>query len=206
MSDRNDFETMRAALLAEAARPAAVRSWTGDLAWLQWVHLAVIGAALVFAAVGWGHPPAPRGVSGWLLLAAIVSGLVAVVALGRATRWWAAVSAVTGAVGVALHLAGYELASTAPFWADADCALAELAIAAVPAAVTIATLRRFAFQRNRAILGGVAAAATGLLVLDLTCPADSMAHAFSFHLLPALAVVTIASLVRATMTSHTYTP
>lgn len=200
------LETIRAAAMAEAKRPAATRSWRSDAARLLALHAGVVAISVAVSVLVLGHVPLARGLSAPLLAAAIVSAIVAAVVPSPAGRSWALASLVTAFVASAIHLRGFAFASSAPLWQEAECALAELAIAAVPAIATVLTLRTFGYRRMRALVGSIAAALTGLLVLDLSCPADGAAHVLAFHLAPAALVVVVAMVIRAHAGSRAHVP
>lgn len=206
MTEQGAFAAMRAAVVAEAKRGQGGRSWHRDAVGLGVTYLVVVLASLYLAASVWGHPPAPRGLATGLFAISIAAGLVASVAVARGSRWWAFLSLGAAGLGVVVHVGRYEMRTVAPWFADADCALAELAIAAVPAALTVAVLRGFAFEPKRAMVGGVGAAIAGLLVLDLTCPAHGVVHALGFHLMPALIVAGGAWYARSVMSSRSQVP
>lgn len=206
MKSENEWSTVRAAVLAEAQKPAATRWWMREAAGLFLVHLVVALGSLTIAGVAYGHAATTLSASTLLFIGATGSGVIATLALGRTRERFAVTCAVLFVLGAVTHVAQHELIWAAPWWAYANCALGELAMAMLPGVATTVALRRFAFQPDRALLGGVAAAATGLLVLDLTCPADGAFHALAFHLVPALVVVVIALLARRAISSRSHVP
>lgn len=206
MNAENEWSPSRAAVLEEAQKPAATRSWIREAAGLFLVHGVVALASLAIAGVAYGHEPTTFGASTLLFIGATGCGVIAALALGRMRQRFAASCAVLFVLGAVTHVARHDLAWASPWWAYANCALGELVMAMLPGIATTVVLRRFAFQPDRALLGGVAAAATGLWVLDLTCPADGAFHALAFHLIPALVVVVIALLARRTVSSRSHVP
>ena len=206
MNTENRWNEMRAAVLSEARQPAMPRSWMREGAAISLVHIAVALSALFIADLLYDHSAEARSIGAPLFLGAAFCGVIATLALGRTARRFAVAGAGLFAFGAVAHVASRELTWEIPWWASANCALGEFLMAALPALVTTTILRRFAFQAERALLGGVAAAATGLWVLDLTCPAHGAYHALVFHLVPALLVVAAALFVRRVLSSHTHVP
>ncbi|MDD9941590.1 MAG: hypothetical protein OXU20_11160 [Myxococcales bacterium] len=205
-----DMDAMRRVLMVEAARSSPVaRPWRRDALALLVVHGAMVVAALAVALWVLDHPPTLRpawgSASTVLLATATLAGLISAVSLGRLARQFRTTSFAVGALAVSAHLAVFW-GPSAPLLHDADCALAELAIAAIPATITVLTLRRFAYRFPRAVSGGMAAALTGLLVLDLTCPANGLLHAVLFHALPAALVLVAAVAARARGVSYSHVP
>jgi hypothetical protein len=137
---------------------------------------------------------------------AIGCSIIAALVPNGYARAWTTASVVSGVVAAAVHVAGFASDAAAPLFADAECALAELAIAALPVGATLLTLRTFAYEKTRALVGGSAAAWTGVLVLDVSCPAEGSGHALLFHLLPGALVVVVAMATRARARSHTQVP
>lgn len=200
----SDLDQVRALALAEARR-SPTSPWSHDVVRLAFVYLGVLGGSL---AVGhWVFGAALRPVASSLvpLGVALVVGVVAAITPRHLGRWtWGAWAVI--AVGTCAHFMTLRAGSGRSFFADADCALAEMAVAALPAIATVALLRGFAYRIERALTGGAAAALVGLATLDLTCPAGGLAHVFAFHLAPAVLVVALAALWRRRARTRSFVP
>ncbi len=169
------------------------------------VYLGVFGGALALGHWAFGAELRPVATSLVPLGVALVAGVVAALTPRHLGRWtWGAWAFVV--VGTCAHFMTLRADSGRSFFADADCALAEMAVAALPAIATVALLRGFAYRTERALTGGAAAALVGLATLDLTCPAGGVGHVLAFHLAPALGVVALAALWRRRARTRTFVP
>lgn len=201
MKDIND---VRNGVLAELRAEPPPPSWGLRTLGLVLVCMAVVGSALGIAVVADLGTLRPRWPSA-LLLAIVVGSCVAAVRPGsRALR--------VAVLGLALAGAGAHtlLAWTrgvATGWlVDPECAVAEIGVALVPALVTAAVLRHFAYQPFRAFVGGIGAGACGLLVLDLTCHVAGVFHALAFHIAPCALVVVAVLIIRSRLTTRSFVP
>ena len=192
---------MRAAL----KKPPVVRSWVADAAHVLLLNLGV--SALI--AVGWALSQpvelALRWPSAGLLLALVVGASVTAVRPGGRLAQLG-VLALAAVAGAGLLLTATGRGAELPWLADADCALAEIGVSLVPAIATTLVLRRFSYQPLRALIGGLAAGATGVLVLDLTCAIGAVSHVLAFHLAPCAGVALALVAVRSKLTSQTFAP
>jgi len=71
---------------------------------------------------------------------------------------------------------------------------------------SVLVLRRFAYQPVRALVGGLGAAATGVLVLHFTCVVGALSHVLVFHVTPAVLVACALVAVRSKVASQAFTP
>ena len=203
MSD--DLRRVRATVFAALKTPPVARPWRTDAARVLLLNLGV--SALVLA--GWAlvQPAglAPRWVSAGLLLALVVCGSVTAVRPGgRLTQL--GVLALAAVAGAGLLLTATGRGAELPWLADADCALAEIGVSLVPTVATALVLRRFSYRPLRTFIGGLAAGATGVLVLDLTCEIDAASHVLAFHLAPCAVVALALVAARSKLRSQTFAP
>jgi hypothetical protein len=204
---RNDLEQIRAAAIAELRRRPVAPSWSADAARLVMVNvgitlLLVAGIALLQEAYSgqlW------RWLGAVLLVAIIIGGGVLAVFPGG-KRLQLGMLALAGAAIPVLILGTTNTDADAPFFANALCALAEVAVALVPAVATALVLRRFSYQPRRALLGGLSAGATGVLVLHFTCDVDQWQHVLAFHIAPCVLVAAVLVWVRSRLASQTFVP
>ncbi len=203
---KNDLIAMREKVLSEARHVPPRHSWMVDVRHLSLVYCVTLASALLISVTLLGHTPAFRGPGAPLAAVAVGGSLLGALIPGGHARRWIFVAFFAAALAVVSHLGGFVGTEGSSFWADADCALAEVGIGVVPAAATIWLSRRFAYSRTRATVGGLAAAMTGISVLDLTCPAQGASHAIAFHLAPAALVVLVAVYARAKAPTLTHVP
>jgi len=200
----NELDAMRDRILAEAEM-ARRSSWRVDILKLIATYT-VVGIVSLGLGLHFFHAeltPVPTSLA--LILGATVVGTIAVV-IPRRVRLWTGVGLLSMVVAAFAHLATLSQGAGRSFFADADCALAELAIASLPAVATVVLMRGFAYRWERAIVGGGVAALVGLGVLDLTCPAGGFDHVLVFHLLPATLVGIVAALVRHRSATRIHVP
>jgi hypothetical protein len=203
----HDLERVRQALRAEVeSKPIAVpKHWALEALSLILVHLAV--ASVV--ALAWVNVLNERLVLRWcsaLLLVAMIAVATLAAVIPKATRLRQA-AGVLGVGGlVALCAMGLWIRAAYGYCESPSCAVGEVMISAVPGFVSVLILQRFAYQRERAVLGGLAAACTGLLALDLTCHIHSVSHIAVFHVLPCVAVVYGIAEIRRRLPSRTHVP
>jgi hypothetical protein len=203
----NDLEQIRAAVVAELRRQPAARSWSADAARLVMVNvgislLLVAGIALVqevYSGQLW------RWLGAVLLFTIMVGGGVLAVFPGGQRLQLGMVALTCTAVPV-LILGTTNADADASFFANSLCALAEVAVSLVPAVVTTLVLRRFSYQPRRALLGGLSAGATGVLVLHFTCDVDQWQHVLAFHVAPCVMVAMVLVWVRSRLASQTFAP
>ncbi|MCU0687002.1 MAG: NrsF family protein [Polyangiaceae bacterium] len=202
---RDDLHPVREAVLASLKKAPVVRPWPVDAARVLLLNLGVSA----FFVAGWAlsQPAAlaPRWVSAGLLLALVACGSVAAVRPGG-SRAQLGVLGLAAAAAAGLLLTATGRGADLPWLADADCALAEIGVALVPALATALALRRFSYRPLRALIGGLAAGATGVLVLDLTCEIDAVSHVLAFHLAPCAVVALVFVAVRSKLRSQTFAP
>jgi hypothetical protein len=140
------------------------------------------------------------------LLGAVLAlfGVLAVRPGGRTSRW----VALTGvmATGVWAVLAGSGATPGYGFWSGASCALTECLVSVVPMAAAAVLLTRFSFDLGRALLGGAAAGAGGMLALHLHCPNGTMSHLLVFHVLPWFLLAFVLAGVRMALPSKSAAP
>lgn len=201
----DDLPRVRAAALTALRQQGRAPAWSTDAARLVAVHFGVAATVVVawtqLARAGLLLHPVRLA-----LLLALITGASVVAVRPGSRRAQRAVIALAATCALALLASAWGRRSDLPFFADAGCALAELAVALGPAAATIASLRRFAYQPRRAWLGGLAAGATGVLVLDLTCVVGSASHVLAFHLAPGALVACALVAARSRLTSRTFAP
>jgi hypothetical protein len=202
-----DLERARQAMLAEYSSSKEPRSWLWDALGLTALNVSV--SLGIIAVVAWTQTQHSSAV--WreltailLFLLIVVGGVLSVRPKGRL--------ALQGIVGlsslsvVSLLVAASGKSGGLAFLADADCALAELGIALLPAIATVFVLRKFAYQRLRTIAGAIAASATGVLVLHFSCQNGELRHLLSFHLAPGALITVVLVLVRSRMKSQSFVP
>lgn len=204
---RNDsLELMRAALLAELAGPGLVRPWWKEAIGLGALHLLIS----VVLALGWAvmmkEPLALRWQTAVLLQSSVLIVIAASLRPKHGELSLLSMVFVASSIFLLIGFAANSPSPTHPLFESASCALGELAASFVPASFSVLLLARFAFNRLRALLGGTAAALTGLLVLDLTCPLRDIPHVVLFHVLPCGLVIAGFVLVRARLRSRTFVP
>lgn len=203
---RDDLEDIRAAAIAELRKDETPAGWSLDVWRLVALNLTLCGVAVV-AASSSRHPKLgePLWALGALVMAlTIIAGCVlAIRPSGRAAQAWAL------AFGLAVPIGVVTLASHAPYpplFADWECALAELGIAVLPGVAMVVALKRFAYQPSRALTGGFAVGATGLLVLHVACAVTDLPHLLAFHITPYLIVAVVLLMARARLPSLTFVP
>jgi len=203
----SDLTPIREAVLVAASQAPPSRSWTSQVLGLMGVYAAVGGASLMLAAWWLGHAPTSPGPIAPLLGFAGLLCLAAALAPPPWARWLNVAGLSAAGVSLSLHALHFgSWTGSSPWLGNADCALAELAIAAFPALTTVMASRHSAYRARGAVAGGLAAAITGVMVLDLTCPVEGIRHALSFHVAPAFAVVLLVWFVRARLSSWSHAP
>lgn len=186
-----------------AAHPVGRPWWWGALA-LAGIWLAILlalarpwsGAALAPAYGALGLPLAG------VLLAAFG------VAWGAALsprRGAAALAAAAGVgVGVAALLVSGQMGGG--WFQGSGCARLEVLSSALPLAVAVVLLRRFAFSWARAVAGLAAAGGVGLLLLELVCPSPDLGHVATTHVLPWVLTCAVAIVARRLLRSASFAP
>lgn len=202
-----ELEAARRAALVELRRQPRARPWWHGAAVVVLVHAVV--AAVVMTVASWSRHPRAGEPVWWvgaaLLAAVVVRGVFTALQPGGRDGRRGFLVLVGLALGAA-SLATTGWSGPAPLWHDADCALAELGVSLVPALVMTRALSAFSFAPGRAWVGGLAAGATGLLVLHLTCPVGSAAHWLAFHAAPYVAVAWATAGLRARVPSRSAVP
>ncbi len=212
-----ELQTVREAVLAEAKRPSAYRPgffsgpwffngpWFFDVFRLLALHGMIACVSLVTGSFLFASHVQARWQSGIIIAATIAAGVhVAVSPNTRVSPYGYLLLCVVASLGAVFFSHGHEH----PTWAlmDAGCAAAELGISVVPIAASLCVLKRFAYHPMRALTGGLAAGATGLLVLNLSCPVDGPAHALAFHIAPWLIVACATVAIRSRLRSTSFVP
>ena len=197
--------SLGAAARAElAARPTARPWWRGTLA------VAAVWLLVLLAVV---HPWTGRvltpgfGSLGWPLAFAL-GGAFAVTWLA-ALRPGGGPALLGGMVGIAVAvtamLATCELGS-GWFHGAGHCAATGMLTSALPVALAVLLLRRFAFSWGRAVAGIAAAGGVGVLMLELVCPSTNFAHVALSHVLPWLVLCAAAVALRRALRSASFAP
>jgi len=194
---------MRERLTETLQRERSGRSWVRDLRMLILWQLASVTVGIVAWVLVEGGRPSIRGMTLLLLLTALTAGCAAV-RPGRREMQLLVLATCASVLSAPLWTA--PSVSPHAFFASASCVAGELAVAIVPAAFALLAVRRFAARAEQAALAGVAAAATGLVVLDATCDLRDLSHVAAFHLAPSALVVLAVALVRACVRSDTFSP
>jgi hypothetical protein len=202
----DEMEAIRSKLTHALREDPPVVSWKVDATRLIAFNLAIC-VLVVAAAFPW--QPAHSGDWIWwlgavALVALIVAGSALAIAPSRRTTPWIAV--VLAVVSVFLIIGNAHTSRDVSLLNDAECALAEVGVSLVPAVLTTLALERFAFKPLRAWVGGIAASATGALVLHCTCENVSASHVIMFHLAPGALVAIVLMTVRARMKSRSFAP
>jgi Ca2+/Na+ antiporter len=202
-----DLERARQAMLAEYSSSKEPRSWVWDALGLTALNVGLCVG--ISAVVAWTQTQHSSEVlreltAASLFLLIVLGGVFSVKPKGR--------FALQGIVGlstlavVSLLLAASGKSGGLAFFADADCALAELGIALLPTIATVFVLRKFAYQRLRTIVGAIAASATGVLVLHFSCQNGELRHLLSFHLAPGALITIVLVSIRSRMKSQSFVP
>ncbi|MFY1830268.1 DUF1109 domain-containing protein [Myxococcus fulvus] len=194
---------------ALARRPRA-RPWWHELLLLLGVHGAIAMTAVAVLAHGaWvanrAEVPVVVGV-GLLLTALLSSGAYVALSPRRRTVPWGGVIAVMLAVGATVVLSGSGV-RTSPLMAGIlGCAGTELAVTAVPLALTLVLLCRSAYHPVRALVAGLSAGGVSLLVLHLHCADGTTPHLLAGHVVPWLALGGITLLLRSLLPTRSHAP
>jgi hypothetical protein len=173
---------------------------------------AVVAMGLVVAlgnngrVIGNREPPVVLVALAVALGACAVGGTLASVAPGyRRLRW--GLFALAAVTAVLVGACGSGLPSLRPFLVSGrTCASLELACAALPMGAALWLQHRFAFDPLRAVLGSVAAAATGVFALHLHCPIGTADHLYAFHVAPWVALSALGLWIRSRIGSRSYAP
>ena len=200
-----DLAAIRAAVMHEVEGSRAPRPWWTVASVLVVSQLAVVATI----AVGWSLLFAAPIAMGWQTAALTVAvGAATVVAVRPpgepALRLGAALAVAAAAAGAAFFASAHP--HVFALTGEADCLIGELGASILPALAMLIVLRSFAFSLQSALLGGLAVACTGVLVLDVTCPIGTLSHVVAFHLCPAAAVAAGLALVRSRLTSRSFAP
>jgi hypothetical protein len=202
-----DLERARQAMLEEYRSSEKPLSWRSDALAITALNIAVcIGVIAVAASM---QSPYLSGVPRILTITSlflliVLGGIFSVRPKGRFALQSIVVLSAIAVLCVMLPAVWKD--DGLAFFADADCALAELGIAVLPTTATVIVLRKFAYQRLRTIVGGLGASATGVLVLHFTCSNGEFYHLLLFHLVPGALVTIAAVLIRSRMKSHSFVP
>jgi len=195
----------RAAALDELRRAPRAVSWRHDA---MTAVLLLLAATVVALGVGaWlsiveVHRLQGRWLPLLLLVAVQVVGVTAALAPGRRTmRWSAAALAVAAAIALPLGR-GAGAPSTMPGFA---CSTSHLAVDLVPLALVLYFVRKFSVTTGRALLAGVAAAATGAMAGELSC-GRGWSHVLIHHIGAGVAVAVACVLLARARAPRSYAP
>ncbi len=86
------------------------------------------------------------------------------------------------------------------------CLAVEVLFSAAPIAFSLWALTHAAFQPRRVVIGAMSAGAVGLLILHVHCHIGSVSHLLGFHVLPWLALVAVAVMIRSRLPSRSFAP
>lgn len=202
---RARLEEMRAALLAEAARPR--RTWRRGAAWLL---VASTGLAVLVAGVAaaLGEYGASVVAGRWLTLLLVgVTGPLAVAAAVRpGGAAWRVAAAVAAALGAAALVATRPVEALAPHASpEWVCTASHLAVAVPAVVVAGLVLRGFARSLSRAVVAGVGVGTTGALLGELLC-GGAAAHIALFHLGAWLVATVVVTLVSLSLSRRSFAP
>jgi hypothetical protein len=202
-----DLDAIRSAALAELRRQPVVPSWRADAVKVVLVNVAV--SSSVMAVASWSRHPRVGEVVWWVgaAMLAMVALLGAVAALrpgGR--RLQHGVLALAASTIPVLVTAVPLTVVGASLFHDPECALVEVGVSLVPGCATAWALTRFAYQPLRALIGGLSAGASGLLVLHLACPVATAPHLLAFHVGPYVLMVVLLIVARARLTTRSHAP
>jgi len=181
---------------------------------VSWRHEALTAVLLVLAAttvaLGMGawlsivevHRLQGRWLPLLLLVAVQVVGVIAALAPGKRTmRWSAAALAVAAAIALPLGR-GEGVPSAMPGFA---CSTSHLAVDLVPLALVLYFVRKFSVTTGRALLAGVAAAATGAMAGELSC-GRGWSHVLIHHIGAGVAVAVACVLLARARAPRSYAP
>lgn len=195
----------RAAALDELRRTPRATPWRHEA---MTAVLLVLAASTMALGVGaWLSIVEVQRLQGrWLPLALLVAvqvvGVVAALAPGRrAMRWSAAALAIATAVALPLGR-GAGVASSMPGFA---CSTSHLAVDLVPLALVLYFVRRFSVTTGRALLAGVAAAATGAMAGELSC-GRGWSHVLIHHLGAGIAIAVACVLLARARAPRSFAP
>ncbi|MFZ5468082.1 MAG: hypothetical protein ACOZIN_01485 [Myxococcota bacterium] len=203
-------EALQAQLLEELARHPVPES--------PWRRARVLGGAqalMVVAAAGfaWAHPPLHvfgsalgNAMELSLLLLLAAGGPLAAVLPGM--RGLRTALLVAAGLALVLPLAMHNgVGAEGPLFASgAPCAALLLGFSVVPAVAVVWSVKAFAFQPLRVLVGAASSGAAGQLALALHCPTETAPHLSLFHLLPWVVVALVVTAVRSRVKSETYVP
>lgn len=195
----------RAIALTELRRAPRAVSWRHDA--LTAVLLVLAATTMALGVGAWlsiveMHRLQGRWLPLLLLVAVQVVGVVAAIAPGRRTmRWSAAALAVVAAAALPLGR-GLGLPSAMPGFA---CSTSHLAVDLVPLALVLYFVRKFSVTTGRALLAGVAAAATGAMAGELSC-GRGWSHVVIHHLGAGIAIAIACALLARARPPRSYAP
>jgi hypothetical protein len=190
-----------AALAALRAQPRA-RSWLAAAGTVIAGHIFV---ALVAGAIASGLSDFKKDAFGWVIgalwLAALGLGPVFSLAPGRRAPLFGFALGALAAVANLSIIDGFNPPQVG--WA---CLAIEIVASVIPLAVAMNALTQFAFSPLRAAQVGLSAGAVGALAAHLHCPSRALPHLLGLHLVPVLALVAVAVLVRRRLPSKSFAP
>ena len=198
----SDMELIRKEVRAALGKEPVAQRWQLGARTLAATEVAVV---IVCVAVALAMPrpiPPVRWLSAFLLVLVVAAGtVVAVRPAAAASRGLFAGLALLSLVTSTMSRGPLDLELHGP-----ECVPLELLLALLPACVTLVILRGFAYRLKESFIGGLAAGATGLLALELTCPVESTAHLVAYHFVPCIAVGVALTWMRSRLSSKTYAP
>ena len=207
MKTRDEPETATFARIRRQVRremEAAPRSlpWWADSVAIGAVSLAIAAATMLLSARGSSHEVSPLTVLA--LLAATFLGAISAIQPGARTLRLATLL-LLAAASLALVWSGDRSRLSSPR-DDLGCLVSTCILGAVPAAMALAALRRFALDEARTIVGVGGATAAAVLALHVHCPYGSIWHLAGFHVLPWAALITLGLSIRRWLVTDSFVP
>jgi hypothetical protein len=198
----SDIELIRNEVRAALGNAPVARRWQWGARALAATEVAVVVVCVGVALAIQRPLPPLRWLSAVLFVLVVASGtVIAVKPPAAGSRGLFAGLALLSVVVSAVSRGPLDLALHGP-----ECVPLELLLALLPACLTLLILRRFAYRAEEAFIGGLAAGATGLLGLELTCPVETTAHLVAYHFLPCIGVGLALTWTRSRLSSKTYAP
>jgi hypothetical protein len=196
------FARIRRQVRREMEAPRSLPWWADSLS-IGAVSLATTTAATVLGVRGGAsHEVSP--LTALALLAAIFFGAIGAIQPGATPLRLATLLLLAGAA-LAVVWSGDRSRLSSPR-DDLGCLVSTCILGAVPAAMALASLRRFALDETRALVGVGGATAAAVLALHVDCPYGSIWHLAGFHVLPWVALITLGLAIRRRLPSGTFVP
>ncbi|MFO0601083.1 MAG: hypothetical protein U0228_37590 [Myxococcaceae bacterium] len=201
------LEQIRRRALAELEHAPRERSWQVEVSSLIALEVSTgLTASLLLAPNNLQH----RGPT-WHHGLAIAVGVIALCAALSAIRPGGRVLRV-GLLTLFIPLLAALLAAASGLGTrtgvvdELRCATLLGVTAGFPAVATAVLMARFAPSRTRAVLGGAAAGAPGMVALHLHCPIGLEVHVAAGHLVPWVGVTLLVVWLRSRLTTQSYAP